>query len=67
MERSTFIRINRLATTPSRQGRLPLSANSIWRLTREGKFPQPVRLSPGTTAWRLSDIEAWEAAREAIK
>lgn len=26
-------------------------------------FPQPVKFSPGCTRWRLSDIEAWEAAK----
>lgn len=28
-------------------------------------FPEPVRLGPQTTRWKLSDIEAWEAARNA--
>jgi predicted DNA-binding transcriptional regulator AlpA len=28
-----------------------------------GKFPSPVKLSAGITAWRIEDIEAWEAAR----
>ncbi len=26
-------------------------------------FPKPIRLTPGTSRWRLSDIEAWEAAK----
>ena len=26
-------------------------------------FPKPVKLSPGCTRWRLSDLEAWEAAK----
>lgn len=26
-------------------------------------FPKPVRLSPGCTRWRISDIEAWESAK----
>jgi predicted DNA-binding transcriptional regulator AlpA len=26
-------------------------------------FPRPVRLSPGCSRWRLSDIEAWEASK----
>lgn len=26
-------------------------------------FPKPIRLSPGCTRWKLSDIEAWEAAK----
>ncbi|RFP89190.1 AlpA family transcriptional regulator [Rhodobacteraceae bacterium 63075] len=27
------------------------------------KSPKPVKLSPGCTRWRLSEIEAWEKAR----
>ncbi|SMD00984.1 transcriptional regulator, AlpA family [Primorskyibacter flagellatus] len=26
-------------------------------------FPKPIRLTPGCSRWRLSDIEAWEAAK----
>lgn len=26
-------------------------------------FPQPVKLSPGCTRWRLSDLEAWEKSQ----
>ena len=26
-------------------------------------FPQPVKLSPQCSRWKLSEIEAWEAAR----
>jgi predicted DNA-binding transcriptional regulator AlpA len=29
-------------------------------LARLGKFPKPVKLSAGITAWRLEEIEAWE-------
>jgi len=26
-------------------------------------FPKPVRLTPGCTRWKLSEIEAWEVAK----
>ena len=26
-------------------------------------FPRPVKLTPGCTRWRLSEIEVWEAQR----
>jgi prophage regulatory protein len=26
-------------------------------------FPRPVKLTPGCTRWKLSDIEKWEAAK----
>lgn len=33
-----------------------------WAKTAPG-FPKPVRLSPGCTRWRLSDLQSWEQAR----
>ena len=32
-------------------------------LKTDPTFPKPIRLTPGCTRWRLSDIEAWEAAK----
>lgn len=26
-------------------------------------FPKPIRLTPGCTRWKLSEIEAWESAK----
>jgi prophage regulatory protein len=43
--------------------RVTLSAPTIWRLERAGKFPQSIRISPGAVAWRESDIEALIAER----
>lgn len=35
---------------------LPYSATTIWRLCRNGKFPHPIKVSAGITAWRVGDI-----------
>jgi prophage regulatory protein len=43
--------------------RYSVSRNTIWRWTEKGELPQPLKLSPGCTRWRLSDVEAWEASR----
>jgi len=32
-------------------------------LKSDPTFPKPIRLTPGCTRWKLSDIEAWEAAK----
>jgi prophage regulatory protein len=32
-------------------------------LKTDPTFPRPIRLTPGCTRWKLSDIEAWEAAK----
>lgn len=35
-----------------------------WRWDKtDPTFPKPVRLSPGCTRWKLSDLEAWEKTR----
>lgn len=30
-------------------------------------FPKPVKLSPGCTRWKLSEIEAWERAKAGLQ
>lgn len=35
-----------------------------WRWAKtDPTFPQPVKLSPQCSRWKLSEIEAWEARR----
>lgn len=34
-----------------------------WRWVERGTFPAPIKLTPGCTRWRLSDVEAWEMAK----
>jgi predicted DNA-binding transcriptional regulator AlpA len=51
------IRIKDIATTPTKTGILPVSPATIWRWVRDGKFPQPFKLSAGVTAWHAADIE----------
>jgi len=36
---------------------------TIWRWYSQGNFPFPVKLSPGCTRWRLSDLEKWETEK----
>jgi prophage regulatory protein len=36
---------------------------TIWRWTAAGRFPKPVRLSPGCTRWRFDEVEAFERER----
>ena len=41
----------------------PVGRSTFLRMVATGKAPQPVKLSPGVTAWRVEDILAWlEAA-----
>lgn len=42
----------------------PVSKASWWAGIRAGRYPAGVKLSPNTTAWRVSDIKALiEAAK----
>jgi prophage regulatory protein len=36
---------------------IPISKSSWWAGVKSGKYPQPVKLGPRTTAWRASDIQ----------
>ena len=36
-----------------------LSRSTIYNEISKGRFPGPIRLSPRTSGWRLSDIEEW--------
>jgi len=52
---SSFVRLNQLLSTAI----IPFSAATAWRRVREGTFPQPVRVSPQVTAWRVGEIRQW--------
>lgn len=41
---------------------IPVSKSTWWNGCRSGKYPNPVKLGPRTTAWRVSDIRALIAA-----
>ncbi|UEC01751.1 helix-turn-helix transcriptional regulator [Burkholderia vietnamiensis] len=38
---------------------VPFSKSTLWRRVGEGKFPSPVKLSAGITAWRVEDVRRW--------
>lgn len=37
---------------------LPISNSTWWAGVKSGRFPQPVKLGPRTTAWRVEEIVA---------
>jgi prophage regulatory protein len=47
------------------RNRIKISHSTIWRMVRAAKFPRPIQLSERAKGWRLSDIEAWLAERQA--
>lgn len=48
-----FVRLDAIIAP---KGPLPISKSSWWNKVRSGEFPQPVKLGPRTTAWRVQDI-----------
>lgn len=45
--------------------RIGVSQNTIWRWTREHRFPPPVRLTLRCTRWSLEEVREWEALQMA--
>ena len=57
-----LIRMDQLARNPRAPeipALLPVSRTTVWRWVRADKFPAPIRLSGGITAWRVEDIRTW--------
>lgn len=52
---NTYLTVQQVAA------RLGISKATIWRWKAAGTFPSAVKLSAGSTRWRLADIEDWEA------
>ena len=46
----------RLASILAPRGPIPVSKSTWWLGVKTGRFPQPVKLGPRTTAWRVEDI-----------
>lgn len=37
---------------------LPVGKSTWWAGVKSGRYPQPIKLGPGITAWRSADIRA---------
>jgi len=37
---------------------IPVAKSTWWQGVKDGRFPEPVKLSPRTTVWRAEDIRA---------
>ena len=42
-----------------------VSRSTVWRWVRRGLLPRPIQLSEACTRWRLDEIEARDAERQA--
>jgi prophage regulatory protein len=46
--------------------RVGLGRTTIWRMMREGRFPQARLIGKSARAWVDSEIDAWIAARQKV-
>lgn len=49
----------KVSAKPERTGLLPVSEKTIWTWVKQGKFPQPIKMSDNVTVWRMSEVQAW--------
>ena len=44
---------------------LGLSATTVYKMQRDGRFPRPIQLSTRTTGWLAADVKQWLKERSA--
>lgn len=63
----TLVRIADLVRDPRHPGKatlLPFSKSSLERRVAAGTFPQPMKLGPRVTCWKLGDVRLWMAQQK---
>jgi len=59
---SGFVRVRQILGDPNAYppipAILPIGRSTWWKGVRDGRFPQPLKLGPRTTVWRVEDIRA---------
>lgn len=54
-----FLRLSHIIGNPTKgiPPIVPVSKSTWWAGIKDGRFPAPLKLSPGVTVWRSSDID----------
>lgn len=62
LTQTSFLRLSQIVgnskAKPPIPPLIPVSKSTWWLGVKEGRYPQPVKLSTRTTAWRIEDIRA---------
>lgn len=53
---SGFVRLKHIIAP---KGPIPVGKSTWWNGVKSGRYPQPVKISAGITAWRVEDIRAF--------
>jgi prophage regulatory protein len=63
LSESGFLRLPQIVGDPNSVPRVPplvpVGKSTLWAWVKAGKFPEPVKLGPRTTVWRVADVRAW--------
>ena len=54
---SNFLRVTQVAR------KIGIGKSTVWLWVKEGKLPEPIKLSPRITVWDESKIEEWIKAK----
>lgn len=61
-----FLRLSQIIgnpkTTPPIPAIIPVKKSTWWAGVKNGRFPQPIKLSKGVTVWRVEDIRDYIAS-----
>lgn len=52
-EQDRFVQVNEVAHISG------MGVSTVWRKSKLGTMPKPVKVSANTTRWRLSELNAW--------
>ena len=56
---SKELHMQQLLTVKQVSIKVSLSISQIRRLLKNGKFPQPIKISPGRKGWLEKDVDNW--------
>ncbi|EHL32306.1 helix-turn-helix transcriptional regulator [Legionella drancourtii] len=51
-----FLRLAQILGSSKYPALIPVSKSTWWEGVKTGRFPQPIKLGPRITAWRVEDI-----------
>lgn len=58
LHQTGFLRLDQILGSPKHglPPLIPVGKSTWWAGIKTGRFPQPIKLGPRTTAWRVEDI-----------
>jgi prophage regulatory protein len=60
LEEAAFLRVSDVLRL------IPISKSTWWSGVRQGRYPTPVKLGPGITAWRADEIRNFIEAQSHV-